>query len=69
MAFPKNDRVYENRNTEARKAEKSGLTVPERVPLNGTISLASAGVGAEINTAPRQARNSGMMRFFSPCLF
>src|SRR5258708_4510631 len=33
---------------------------PETMPLNRTSSRANAGVGAEINTAAKQARRSGM---------
>jgi hypothetical protein len=45
--------VHGGRNSEV-------STYPERVALNGTISLAAAGVGAEINTAEKQASSSGM---------
>src|SRR5439155_13700773 len=36
------------------------MIVPETIPLNGTWSRADAGVVAEINTAAKQARNSGI---------
>src|SRR5439155_12080847 len=39
---------------------KSEGICPETVPLNGTWSPAAAGMGAEINTAAKQASSSGM---------